>query len=358
MRIGLISDTHVPVAMDYLWPQVYDAFRGVDLIMHGGDLMVPDVIDWLEEIAPVMAVQGNGDYTGWERSVAPTDPRLSEAKVLAVDLPHGRTLRIGLVHDFQLPEAPPLRTVHEQMRHYFREPVNVIVRGSTHRAEVLTVKGVLIVNPGSPTFPNHQSTRLGTVAGGTELQLWPPVARPAVRRRAPLPPATLPPPNPRQYNRGSHRGGRRFTLDTSSHQLRDILVPVSGTPAGYEALSLACNLSKRGKGKVYAVYVIEVARTLALDAEMVPEAQAAEEVLVRAEEIGDQLDCKLEGEILQARDAGHAIVDEAIERNVSAIFLGVGYEKPLGEFELGQTARYVVEHAPCQVILLRAAVQE
>jgi predicted phosphodiesterase len=49
------------------------------------------------------------------------------------------------------------------MRHYFGGPVNIIVRGSTHAAEVTTVKGVLLVNPGSPTFPNHQSARLGTV---------------------------------------------------------------------------------------------------------------------------------------------------------------------------------------------------
>jgi predicted phosphodiesterase len=72
-------------------------------------------------------------------------------------------LRIGLVHDFQLPEAPPLRTVDGLMSHFFDGPVNVIVRGSTHAAEITSVKGTLIVNPGSPTFPNHQSTRLGTI---------------------------------------------------------------------------------------------------------------------------------------------------------------------------------------------------
>jgi uncharacterized protein len=158
MRIGLISDTHIPVAAPMLWPQVYEQLQGVDLIMHGGDLMIPEVLDWLEEVAPVMAVQGNGDYTGWERSIAPQDPRLSESKVLAVD-----GLRIGLVHDFQLPEAPPLRTLDGLMRHFFGGPVNIIVRGSTHAAEITTVKGVLIVNPGSPTFPNHQSSRLGTI---------------------------------------------------------------------------------------------------------------------------------------------------------------------------------------------------
>jgi len=158
MRIGLISDTHIPVAAPQLWPQVYEALRGVGLIMHGGDLMVPAVIDWLEEIAPVMAVQGNGDYLGWERSIPPQDPRLSEAKVLSVD-----GLRIGLVHDLQIPESPPLRTLDGQMKHYFGGPVNVIVRGSTHAAEITTVKGVLIVNPGSTAFPDHQSARLGTV---------------------------------------------------------------------------------------------------------------------------------------------------------------------------------------------------
>jgi putative phosphoesterase len=182
MRIGLISDTHIPTAAKELWPQIYDAFRGVDLIMHAGDLMVPEVIDWLEEVAPVMAVWGNGDFGGWQRTVPPDDPRLSEAKVLVVGSrksevgnrkgegaltsdvrPLLSDLRIGLVHDLQLPEHPPLRTLEGQMRHYFGGPVDVIVRGSTHAAEITTVKGVLIVNPGSPTFPNHQNTRLGTI---------------------------------------------------------------------------------------------------------------------------------------------------------------------------------------------------
>jgi predicted phosphodiesterase len=62
-----------------------------------------------------------------------------------------------------MPEAPPLRTMEGQMQHYFSGRVDVIVRGSTHRAEIATVRGVLIVNPGSPTFPNHANTRLGTV---------------------------------------------------------------------------------------------------------------------------------------------------------------------------------------------------
>lgn len=159
MRIGLISDTHVPSAAHGLWPQVYDALRGVDLIMHAGDLYDPVVLDWLEELSPVLAVWGNGDFGGWQRTEPPSDPRLTESRVLSVD-----GLRIGLVHDFPLPEAPPHRTVEGLMGHFFDGPVDVIVRGNTHRAEIESVKGVLVVNPGSPTFPNHQSLRLGTVA--------------------------------------------------------------------------------------------------------------------------------------------------------------------------------------------------
>ena len=158
MRIGLISDTHIPQAGQELWPQVYEAFAGVDLILHAGDLLLPEVIDWLERVAPVLAVSGNGDYLGWERRQPPQDPRLRESRVLAVN-----GLRIGLVHDFPLPEWPPLRTVEGLMGHYFGGPVDVIVRGSTHAADVTTAKVALIVNPGSPTFPNHQSLRLGTV---------------------------------------------------------------------------------------------------------------------------------------------------------------------------------------------------
>ena len=147
-------------------------------------------------------------------------------------------------------------------------------------------------------------------------------------------------------------------MDYDSLRVKDILVPVDGAPAGFDALALACSLARKNKGTVYAVYVIEVARTLALDSELEPEAARAEQVLVQAEKVADELDYKVEGEILQAREAGHAIVDEAIEREVSAVVMGAGYERPLGDFQLGSVAQYVVKNAPCQVILLRSAVRE
>jgi len=61
MKFGLLADTHIPGSMKELWPQVADAFKGVDLILHGGDITSSRVLDWLERIAPVMAAEGNHD---------------------------------------------------------------------------------------------------------------------------------------------------------------------------------------------------------------------------------------------------------------------------------------------------------
>jgi nucleotide-binding universal stress UspA family protein len=138
-------------------------------------------------------------------------------------------------------------------------------------------------------------------------------------------------------------------------QIKDVVVPVDGSHASLDALALACGLAKRTKGTVYAVYVIEVARTMPLDAEMDDAARRGETVLQEAEKYADDLDYAISGELLQARDAGHAIVDEAAERGVSAVIMGVGYVAgTVGEFELDGDAQYVLKNAPCQVILVRS----
>ena len=146
-------------------------------------------------------------------------------------------------------------------------------------------------------------------------------------------------------------------MEHHSLRLKEILVPVDGSEASLDALALACVLAKRSKGKVYAVYVIEVARMLPLDAELSPEVAHGEGVLRQAEEVAEELDFEVAGELLQARDAGHAIVDEGIERGVDGIVLGVSYQRPLGEFQMGPTAAYVLKNAPCQVIVCRSTAQ-
>ena len=160
MRIGLLSDTHYPEAGP-LWDDAYARLSTTELILHAGDLHVVEVLDWLEERCgvPVLGVRGNGDDGGGGRPLCPEDARLRLAQVLDVE-----GLRIGMVHDATLPEWPPHRTLETIMQHEFGGPVDVFVHGHTHMPGVEEMRGVLLVNPGSPTYPRNMDRSLGTIA--------------------------------------------------------------------------------------------------------------------------------------------------------------------------------------------------
>jgi len=149
MRIGILSDTHLPGERRVLWDEVRTAFAGADLILHGGDIVAPMVLDWLEEIAPVLAAQGNNDL-GW------TDPRMSPAQILDLC-----GWRLAMVHDME----PEDRSIAELRKVHLRdEQADIWVTGHTHFERLDYRDSVLQVNPGSPTYPHLTSTRLGTVA--------------------------------------------------------------------------------------------------------------------------------------------------------------------------------------------------
>ena len=82
MKIGLISDTHIPEARDSLWPHVYELFDGVDYILHAGDIYDIHVIDELHKIAPTYAARGNGDDGSGGRAKLPDDDRLQDSWLL------------------------------------------------------------------------------------------------------------------------------------------------------------------------------------------------------------------------------------------------------------------------------------
>ena len=137
-----------------------------------------------------------------------------------------------------------------------------------------------------------------------------------------------------------------------------LLVPVTGKKADDDIVRTACVLARRSKGKVYVVHVIQVSRALPLNAEVQPETQSGESVLANAEKIADVMDCQVETEILQARETGPAIVDEAVERGVDMIIMGLEYKKPFGEFDMGDTVPYILRNAPCRVLLWRGSMEE
>ena len=129
MRFGLISDTH-----NLLRPQVFELLRGVDRILHAGDIGSPDLLVALEAIAPVTAVFGNTD--GWD-----IRHRVREEQWLEL----GEDRRLLLVHGHQLASPSP-----DGLRQAWPD-ADVIVYGHTHRQLVDGgTRGVaLTVNPGA-----------------------------------------------------------------------------------------------------------------------------------------------------------------------------------------------------------------
>jgi nucleotide-binding universal stress UspA family protein len=94
-----------------------------------------------------------------------------------------------------------------------------------------------------------------------------------------------------------------------------------------------------------------------LDAEIEPETETGEKVLKGAERIGDEMDCVVETDLLQAREVGPAIVDEAVEQGIDLIIIGMPYKKRFGEFDLGNTVPYVLKNAPCRVLIWREGIE-
>ena len=175
MRIGLISDTHIPYDAEALPPKVKELFRGVDLILHAGDIYFSSVLDELEEIAPVLAARGDDDSPS-------INGRVKEKHVLnfegfslwlSHDLPYfslhslhsypfsSRSLRALLYRHYASSDQEAEETLGEVVAH--EDVPDILVFGHTHEALLRRVQGLLFINPGSATFPRYKH-ELGTVA--------------------------------------------------------------------------------------------------------------------------------------------------------------------------------------------------
>jgi hypothetical protein len=143
MRIGLISDTHIPNHAKELPEQLKNLFHAVDLILHAGDIYTISVLDELECLAPVLAAEGDDDPLSTS-----TDRRVKVKHILNID---GVTIWLTHARPWSWPPDS-------------RETPNIIVCGHTHTAALENLQGdILLVNPGSPTFPQYK-LELGTVA--------------------------------------------------------------------------------------------------------------------------------------------------------------------------------------------------
>ncbi len=159
IRIGLLSDTHIPEVAKVLPPQIKEAFHDVDLILHAGDVYAISVLDELERLAPVLAAQGDDD--GF--AIA-SDRRMKERHLLNIK---GITILLKHVGPWSsLCDSKGVSGLagsqHKTTAQHKMTP-DIIVYGHTHTAKVENRNGILAVNPGSPTFPEYE-LRLGTVA--------------------------------------------------------------------------------------------------------------------------------------------------------------------------------------------------
>jgi uncharacterized protein len=119
--LGVISDTH-----GLLRPEALEALAGVDAIVHAGDIGAPEIIDRLQQIAPVHAVRGNVDRAFWADEYSPTE-------IVELD---GQSLYV--LHDLQTLDLDPAAAG-------FR----AVISGHSHNPAVSEQRGVVYLNPGS-----------------------------------------------------------------------------------------------------------------------------------------------------------------------------------------------------------------
>jgi len=153
MRIGLISDTHIPEVEKELPVQVLDAFQGVDLILHAGDIYDLKVLDALEEIAPVLAAKGDDDY-------ARAHGRVKVRHSLDIE---GKRLWLAHIRPAFLAERSWLEMTLPKPEVEEEGNPDIFVFGHEHITVLENKDGTLYINPGSPTLLNYKRG-LGTVA--------------------------------------------------------------------------------------------------------------------------------------------------------------------------------------------------
>lgn len=173
MRIGVISDTHIPDRVGALHPDILSTFKdkGVELIIHAGDISSPDVIRQLEQIAPVQAVQGNRDW--WRFNDLPTLKviNIKEVKILVT---HGHGHFFSYIWD-----KFPYWILGYQFERFVKkfallnQDFDVVIFGHSHRSENRWVQSRLYFNPGSAYDPleNHSGPSIGLMEIGEEKEI-------------------------------------------------------------------------------------------------------------------------------------------------------------------------------------------
>ncbi len=154
IRIGVISDTHVPERAPDVPAQALKALQGSDIILHAGDIVDLKVLRTLKTVcSDVRAVWGN------------MDPETSHGKLSQKLVFKAGGLTIGMMHGW----GPPGQLIPLLQREFAKDMPDIIVFGHSHQPTAETVKGTLFFNPGSATdtvFAPYPSVGIITITGG------------------------------------------------------------------------------------------------------------------------------------------------------------------------------------------------
>ena len=140
---------------------------------------------------------------------------------------------------------------------------------------------------------------------------------------------------------------------------RRAVIALAGSAGDARIVQLACELGRAGRAEMVAVHVVEIGWALPLDADVAGRSDDAQRTLDMAEGVAESARMRLETVLLQARDVGAALVDEAIERDADLLVVGLPYRKRFGgDFAIGRTIPYVLKNAPCAVWVVREPMPE
>ena len=147
--------------------------------------------------------------------------------------------------------------------------------------------------------------------------------------------------------------------DSSAPQFNRAVVALSGARTDRPIVALASELARAGHAELVGVHVVEIDWTLPLNADVAGRSEDAQRVLDIAEATAEASRYKLETVLLQARDVGAAIVDEASERDADLLICGLPFRRKFGgDFAIGRTIPYILKNAPCAVWVIREAMPE
>jgi nucleotide-binding universal stress UspA family protein len=140
---------------------------------------------------------------------------------------------------------------------------------------------------------------------------------------------------------------------------RRAVIALAGGTSDARIVQLVSELGRPMKAELVAVHVVEIGWSLPLDADIAGRSDEAQQILDLAEATAEESKMRLEPVLLQARDVGAALVDEATERSADLLVLGLPYRKRFGgDFAIGQTIPYVLKNAPCAVWVVREPIAE